>query len=70
MKSGGMGGIINSITPERLIFFFLVVLIIKKPIRMVRFNDLRSLNVKTGLSYQYMFTGVMTEKDNKSQSWK
>ena len=35
---------------------------------MVRFNDLRSLNVKTGLSYQYMFAGVMTEKEIKAKA--
>lgn len=68
MKSGGMGGIINLITPERLIFFFGCVDYKKAYLYGLRFNDLRSLNVKTGSSYQYMFTGVMTEKDNKSQS--
>ena len=29
----------------------------------LRFNDLRSLNVKTGMSYQYMFTGIKNGKD-------
>mgnify|MGYP004630346031 CR=1 FL=1 len=29
----------------------------------LRFNDLRSLNVKTGMSYQYMFTGIRNGKD-------
>ncbi len=31
----------------------------------LRFNDLRSLNVKTGMSYQYMFTGVKNGRDTK-----
>lgn len=29
----------------------------------LRFNDLRSLNVKTGMSYQYMFTGIKNDRD-------
>lgn len=31
----------------------------------LRFNDIRSLNVRTGISYQYMFTGVKNDKDKK-----
>lgn len=29
----------------------------------LRFNDLRSLNVRTGVSYQYMFTGIKSDRD-------
>ncbi|MGN1415599.1 MAG: helix-turn-helix domain-containing protein [Oscillospiraceae bacterium] len=29
----------------------------------LRFNDLRSLNVRTGVSYQYMFTGIKNSRD-------
>ena len=59
----------NSIVSGTLDFLFSGGVDYKKaPLYGLRFNDLRSLNVKTGLSYQYMFTGIMTEKDNKSQN--
>lgn len=29
----------------------------------LRYNDLRSLNVRTGVSYQYMFTGIKNGRD-------